>query len=146
MGVGLDQSPHYFSISSKYRKANPETSIGKPGDLSQVGQLNIFLHKHSPGSEHWGGTVQFGWDAWQWGISKTGEQRIWLVLEDLERSLMNIEQACAEAQVSLAEEFMLEGTVGDQDWLTLLAWKQPHLVYTLPCQFNVQTDQVLFLF
>ena len=69
-----------------------------------------------------------------------------MVLEDLERCLMNTEQACAEAQVSLAEEFMLEGTVGDQDWLTLLAWKQPHLVYTLPCQFNVQTDQVLFLF
>ena len=65
LGVGLDQSPHYFSISSKYREANPETSIGKPGDLSQVGQLNIFLHKHFPGSEHWGGTVQFGWDACQ---------------------------------------------------------------------------------
>ena len=54
------------------------------------------------------------------------------------------EQACAEAQVSLAEEFMLHGTVGDQDWLTLLAWAQPQLVYTLPCQFNVQTDQVSF--
>ena len=37
---------------------------------------------------------------------------------------------------------MLEGTVGDQDWLTLLAWKQPQLVHLLPCQFNVQTDQV----
>ena len=56
------------------------------------------------------------------------------------------EQACAEAQVSLAEEFMLHGTVGDQDWLTLLAWAQPQLVYTLPCQFNVQTDQVSFAF
>ena len=39
---------------------------------------------------------------------------------------------------------MLGGTVGDQDWLTLVAWAQPHLVYTLPCQFNVQTDQVSF--
>ena len=46
--------------------------------------------------------------------------------------------------MSLAEEFMLEGTVGDQDWLTLLAWAQPQLVYRLPCQFNVQTDQVWF--
>ena len=51
-------------------------------------------------------------------------------------------QATAEAQASLAKEFMLEGTVGDQDWLTLLAWKQPQLVHLLPCQFNVQTDQV----
>ena len=51
-------------------------------------------------------------------------------------------QANAEAQASLAKEFMLEGTVGDQDWLTLLAWKQPQLVHLLPCQFNVQTDQV----
>ena len=42
LGVGLDQSPHYFSISEKYRKANPETSIGKPGDLRQVGQLRSF--------------------------------------------------------------------------------------------------------
>ena len=41
---------------------------------------------------------------------------------------------------------MLGGTVGDQDWLTLLAWAQPHLVYSLPCQFNVQTDQVSFAF
>ena len=57
---------------------------------------------------------------------------------------MNTEQACAEAQVSLAEKFMLEGTVGDQDWLTLLGWAQPKLVYRLPCQFNVQTDQVWF--
>ena len=75
LGVGLDQSPHYFSISGKYRKANPETSIGKPGDLSQVGQLlhmsltgdmsAFHLQKHSPGSEHWGGPVQFGWDARQ---------------------------------------------------------------------------------
>ena len=54
-------------------------------------------------------------------------------------------QATAEAQASLAKEFMLEGTVGDQDWLTFLAWKQPQLVYLLPCQFNVQTDQVLFI-
>ena len=46
--------------------------------------------------------------------------------------------------MSLAEKFMLEGTVGDQDWLTLLAWAQPKLVYRLPCQFNVQTDQVRF--
>ena len=36
MGVGLDQSPHYFSISSKYREANPETNIGQAGDLTQV--------------------------------------------------------------------------------------------------------------
>ena len=41
---------------------------------------------------------------------------------------------------------MLGGTVGDQDWFTLLAWAQPHLVYSLPCQFNVQTDQVSFAF
>ena len=40
LGVGLDQSPHYFSISAKYREANPETHIGKPGDLSQVGLLH----------------------------------------------------------------------------------------------------------
>ena len=26
--------------------------------------------------------------------------------------------------------------------MTLLAWHQPQLVYRLPCQFNVQTDQV----
>jgi len=108
LGVGLDQSPHYFSISGKYRKANPETSIGKPGDLSQGVNTGVALYSLA-------------------GMRASEEYQ---------------RQACAEAQVSLAEEFMLHGTVGDQDWLTLLAWAQPQLVYTLPCQFNVQTDQV----
>lgn len=31
-------------------------------------------------------------------------------------------------------------SLGDQDWLTCLAWDQPHLFYILPCQFNRQTD------
>jgi len=108
MGVGLDQSPHYFSISSKYREANPETNIGQAGDLTQGVNTGVALYS----------------------------------LAAMRASKEFKQQACAESQASLAEEFMLQGTVGDQDWVTLLAWHQPQLVYQLPCQFNVQTDQV----
>ena len=45
LGVGLDQSPHYFKISGKYREANPETNIGKPGGLSQVSQASLTSSK-----------------------------------------------------------------------------------------------------
>jgi len=108
LGVGLDQTPHYFKISGKYREANPGTNIGKPGDLTQGVNTGVALYSLA-------------------GMRASEEYQ---------------RQATAEAQASLAKEFMLEGTVGDQDWLTLLAWKQPQLVHLLPCQFNVQTDQV----
>ena len=67
LGVGLDQTPHYFKISEKYREANPGTNIGKPGDLTQVSQIHfeLKLQEQLSGSKHWGGSVQFGWDACQ---------------------------------------------------------------------------------
>ena len=43
---------------------------------------------------------------------------------------------------SLAEKYNINGTVGDQDWLTTLGWELPELFYILPCEFNVQMDQV----
>eukprot|EP00090_Calanus_glacialis_P002986 TRINITY_DN12176_c0_g1_i1.p1 TRINITY_DN12176_c0_g1~~TRINITY_DN12176_c0_g1_i1.p1 ORF type:complete len:327 (-),score=72.77 TRINITY_DN12176_c0_g1_i1:66-1004(-) len=42
----------------------------------------------------------------------------------------------------LAEKYMIQGTVGDQDWLTVLGWEMEDMFYLLPCQFNVQMDQV----
>ena len=41
----------------------------------------------------------------------------------------------------LAEKYMVHGTVGDQDWLTVLGWEMEELFYPLPCQYNVQMDQ-----
>ena len=43
---------------------------------------------------------------------------------------------------SLAEKYRIEGTVGDQDWLTVLGWENQEMFYVLPCEFNRQTDQV----
>jgi len=42
---------------------------------------------------------------------------------------------------TLAEKYMVHGTVGDQDWLTVLGWEMEELFYPLPCQYNVQMDQ-----
>ena len=33
--------------------------------------------------------------------------------------------------------FSFVGSVGDQDWLTLVSFEWPELVYILPCAFNV---------
>merc|ERR1719244_2125688 len=50
-------------------------------------------------------------------------------------------QADPNKITSLAEKYMITGTVGDQDWLTVLGWEKPELFHLLPCQFNVQLDQ-----
>ena len=66
-----------------------------------------------------------------------------------------------EEMLTLEQKYKLNGTVGDQvkvqysrttiiafyfiqDWLTLVSWEYPHqdLIYTLPCQFNRQTDKI----
>ena len=47
-----------------------------------------------------------------------------------------------EEMKRLAEKYMIRGTVGDQDWLTVLGWEMEDMFYILPCQFNVQMDQV----
>ena len=33
IGVALNQTPHYFDKSRKYRERNPETQAGSPGPL-----------------------------------------------------------------------------------------------------------------
>ena len=44
-----------------------------------------------------------------------------------------------ERMVALSERYPASPSwsMGDQDWLTLLAWDKPHLVLKLPCRFNV---------
>merc|ERR1719507_2951507 len=41
---------------------------------------------------------------------------------------------------ALSKEFQMSLLTGDQDWWTMLSWKFPHLIYTLPCRFNKQTS------
>ena len=48
----------------------------------------------------------------------------------------------SSAMKTLAEKYMIQGTVGDQDWLTCLGWEMEDMFYFLPCEFNVQMDQV----
>jgi hypothetical protein len=38
----------------------------------------------------------------------------------------------------LAEKYMIQGTLAEQDWLTMLGWEMEDMFYLLPCQFNVQ--------
>merc|ERR1719195_459970 len=37
--------------------------------------------------------------------------------------------------------FSMLGTVGDQDWLTLLGWARPELFHVLGCEYNKQTHE-----
>ena len=46
-----------------------------------------------------------------------------------------------ERMTELSRTFSVLGTVGDQDWLTLLGWDRPELFYSLPCHYNVQTHE-----
>ena len=41
----------------------------------------------------------------------------------------------------LWEKYKLAGSVGDQDWLSLVSWEHPQLVHILPCQWNKGTSR-----
>ena len=43
-----------------------------------------------------------------------------------------------ERMTELSRTFSVLGTVGDQDWLTLLGWDRPELFYPLPCHYNIK--------
>ena len=34
--------------------------------------------------------------------------------------------------------YKFRGSVGDQDWLTMLGWERPHLFHVLGCEYNKQ--------
>jgi hypothetical protein len=40
----------------------------------------------------------------------------------------------------LARKHWMVGTVGDQDWMTLMGFEHPELIRILPCQFNLQVS------
>ena len=43
----------------------------------------------------------------------------------------------------IAHQFLFAGSVGDQDWLTVLGWSRPEMFYLLPCHYNVQVHEGL---
>jgi len=53
----------------------------------------------------------------------------------------NMELDVARMRELSSEKYLMQGTVGDQDWLTLLGWERPELFHLLPCSFNVQTHE-----
>ena len=55
-------------------------------------------------------------------------------------SLQYNEYIRTEKMVELSDKYLMDGLVGDQDWLTLLGWELPSLFYILPCQFNWKTN------
>ena len=52
-------------------------------------------------------------------------------------------EVVVERMKEIAHQFLFAGTVGDQDWLTVLGWVKPHLFYLLPCHYNVQLHEGL---
>ena len=64
-----------------------------------------------------------------------------IALYDLDKMRMSDEyekETNVARMAELAQKYGMMGSVGDQDWLTVLGWEKPHLFYLLPCQFNVQ--------
>ena len=51
------------------------------------------------------------------------------------------EELVVERMKEIAHQFLFAGTVGDQDWLTVLGWVRPHLFHLLPCHYNVQLHE-----
>ena len=48
------------------------------------------------------------------------------------------EEVEVERMKEIAQQFLFAGTVGDQDWLTVLGWDKPHLFHLLGCEYNLQ--------
>jgi len=66
-----------------------------------------------------------------------------IVLYDLAKMRASGEfelEISAEKVHQLSTSFNFTGSVGDQDWMTLLGFSRPWLFHVLPCHFNVQTS------
>ena len=50
------------------------------------------------------------------------------------------EELVLERMKEIAHQFMFAGTVGDQDWLTVLGWDKPQLFHLLGCEYNLQVS------
>jgi lipopolysaccharide biosynthesis glycosyltransferase len=65
-----------------------------------------------------------------------------VVLYDLEKIRQSAtwaaEIASPAAIDQLARKHWMVGTVGDQDWMTLMGFEHPELIRILPCEFNLQ--------
>jgi len=67
-----------------------------------------------------------------------------IALYNLDKMRMSDEyekETNVDRMAELAKKYGMMGSVGDQDWLTVLGWEKPHLFYLLPCQFNVQVHE-----
>ena len=62
-------------------------------------------------------------------------------LEKMRKSLEYQQEVNIDRMEELAVKYMFAGTVGDQDWLTLLGWERPEMFHVLPCQYNVQIHE-----
>ena len=62
-------------------------------------------------------------------------------LAKMRSSALYAEETNVMRMGELAKKYLFMGTVGDQDWLTLLGWEQPKLFYLLPCEYNVQVHE-----
>ena len=61
-------------------------------------------------------------------------------LKKMRESLPYNQYIRPEKMVDLSDKYLLDGLVGDQDWLTMLGWEVPSLFYMLPCEYNWQTN------
>ncbi|XP_023341624.1 xyloside xylosyltransferase 1 [Eurytemora carolleeae] len=65
-----------------------------------------------------------------------------VVIYDLERlrEINHLREYISPEYIKyLVNKYMFFGTVGDQDFFTMLGWEHPELFYSLPCSLNYQT-------
>ena len=133
-GLANELSPHYFNQAKLYIGANPDTRVGRPGRHQVRGSPVTVLS--SSGVQHRSGALPPAADAEKWGVWGGGEE--WW-----QRAVHPTHQVEVARMRQLSHgKYLVAGTVGDQDWLTILGWESPHLFHLLPCTFNVQTHEV----
>merc|ERR1719150_3277840 len=59
-------------------------------------------------------------------------------LASMRQSAEWAEETQVQRMAELADRYVFRGSVGDQDWLTMLGWERPHLFTVLGCEYNKQ--------
>ena len=123
LGIAQEQSPHYYNTLHKYRRKYPETKAGSLGF-----QVSICINKDS---------ILYCLQGFNAGV-------VLYNLAKMRASEAYKLVAGREGMTRLAEKYkVVEFIGGDQDWITLIGWEIPELVYILPCQYNRQIQAMV---
>ena len=114
-------------MTQLFREKNPNTKIGSPGRFQVVrSELNLVSHEVKCANTEVQG---FNSGVTLYHLGRMRESQDWEV------------EVVPERMKEIAHQFIFAGTVGDQDWLTVVGWVRPDLFHLLACNYNVQRHE-----